>query len=287
MKRTLAFITVISMIFASCGNGERQNDIEVKDDVITTEQADTEGGDMNATLAEGKKKSNIELTAIDNIIGIPGASLKVTSPKNGGIIPEGKLSVRYEVDGFTLGSKTSERLDYDVAESEKGQHIHAILNNEPYMAHYQPRFSKDLTEGQYLLLSFLSRSYHLSIKEESAYELIQFTVGDSERESYDLDQPFLFYSRPKGTYDIGENPDILLDFYLVNCKLSENGFRVMAKVAGHTFSIDEWKPFIIQGLKEGNHAITLTLVDGDGNTVNSPFNPVTRNIEIRDSAGNY
>jgi hypothetical protein len=286
MRRLTAFFTVLAFLFTACEGRERQNDIEVEDDVITTEQPDDEGGDMNASLEEGKRKSFVELTAIENVEEIPGASLKVSEPESGATLPEGKLTVKYKVDGFELGSKTSERLDFDIAESDKGQHIHAILNDRPYMAHYKPEFSEDLAAGKYLLLSFLSRSYHLSLKNDGVAELIQLTVGDTNEEDYDLSQPFLFYSRPKGSYDIGQNPDILLDFYLMNVNLSPDGYKVMAKIAGHSFTIDEWRPFIIQGLGEGLHAITLTLVDADGNTVDSPFNPVTRNIEVTNSKPN-
>jgi hypothetical protein len=186
----------------------------------------------------------------------------------------------YEVNNFKLSNPTAEKTDFDLAESNKGQHIHAILNNEPYMAQYKPAFSKELSEGQYLLLSFLSKSYHLSEKTRDAFELIQFTVGEPEEPAFDTTQPFLFYSRPKGSYNITENSDILLDFYLVNCDLSESGFKIKAKIAGYDFVLTDWKPYVIRGLGEGIHTITLELVDGNGNTVNAPFNPVSRNISI-------
>jgi len=284
VKSTLFALALI--FFASCADNERQNDIEVEDDVITTEQPE-EGGDMNATFEEGKQKSNIELIAVKDVTEMTGASLKTKSPQSGAKLPSGNLTVNYNVDGFTLGTQTTARLDYNVAESEKGQHIHAILNNEPYMAHYEPQFSKELAPGQYLLLSFLSRSYHLSLKNQEAAELIQFTVGEVDRQPYDLTQPFLFYSRPKGSYDIGKNPDILLDFYLMNFDLRETGYTIDAKIAGYPFTIDTWQPYIIRGLKEGLHAITLTLMDENGDIVDSPFNPVTRNIEVTKSTSEF
>lgn len=287
MNRRTSLLALALLFFASCTNSERQNDIEVEDDVITTERPEEEGDDMNATYEEGKKKGNIELIAVDQVTEISGASLKTKSPQSGATLPSEKLTVDYNVNGFELGTQTTARLDYNLAESEKGQHVHAILNNEPYMAHYEPQFSKDLAPGQYLLLSFLSRSYHLSLKNEGAAELIQFTVGNADSDSYDLSQPFLFYSRPKGSYDIGKNPDILLDFYLMNVNLSQGGYTIEAKIAGYPFTIDTWKPYIIRGLDEGLHAITLTLVDANGDAVDSPFNPVTRNIEVTKSASEF
>ena len=268
MMNKITTIGLAILLIASCTEGEKTTDVEMKEE----------------TMADEIMQSEIQLIPIKGPAEIPGAALKTVVPENGSKVENGLLKVNYEVSAFTLGTPTSERTDYDLAESEKGQHIHAILNNEPYMAHYEPMFSKDLSEGQYLLLSFLSRSYHLSLKNEGAAELIQFTVGTPDQEPYDLSQPLLFYSRPKGSYDIGKKPDVLLDFYVMNCQLSESGYKIKADIAGTDFTIDSWQPYIIQGLTEGNHTVTLELMDSEGNTVNSPFNPVTRNIEITNAS---
>jgi hypothetical protein len=268
MMNNITTLGIIILLFASCSEGEKTTDAQTQDDAATEEIT----------------KSEIQLIPIEGPAEIPGASLKTLTPENGANVEGGMLEVKYDVKDFTLGTQTSERTDYDLAESEKGQHIHAILNNEPYMAHYEPMFSKELSEGQYLLLSFLSRSYHLSLKNKEAVELIQFTIGSPDQEPYDLDQPFLFYSRPKGSYDVGQKPDILLDFYVMNCQLSEAGYKIKADIAGTSFTINSWQPYIIKGLTEGGHTVTLELVDGDGNTVDSPFNPVSRKIEITNSA---
>lgn len=271
MMNKLTTIGIAILLLASCTEGEKATDAEMQDEATTEEITESE----------------IQLIPFEGPAEIPGASLKTLMPENGANLQDGMLEVKYDVSAFTLGTQTSERTDYDLAESDKGQHIHAILNNEPYMAHYEPMFSKDLSEGQYLLLSFLSRSYHLSLKNEEAAELIQFTVGNPDQEPYDLSQPFLFYSRPKGSYDVGQKPDILLDFYVMNCQLSESGYKIKADIAGTEFTINSWQPYIIQGLTEGNHSVTLELVDEDGNTVDSPFNPVTRAIEITNMASEY
>ncbi len=264
----LTTIGIAILLLTSCTEGEKTTDAQVQDEAMTEEIT----------------QSEIQLMPFEGPAEIPSASLKTLMPENGAKVQDGMLEVKYNVTNFTLGTQTTERTDYDLAESEKGQHIHAILNNEPYMAHYEPMFSQDLSEGQYLLLSFLSRSYHLSLKNKEAADLIQFTVGNPDQEPYDLSQPFLFYSRPKGSYDVGQKPDVLLDFYVMNCELSESGYKIKADIAGTEFTIDSWQPYIIKGLTEGNHSVTLELIDGNGNTVDTPFNPVTRNIEITNTA---
>ena len=51
----------------------------------------------------------------------------------------------------------------------------------PYSAHYDAKVDKELKEGNYALLAFLSRSYHESLKHADAAILTNFTVGDPQR----------------------------------------------------------------------------------------------------------
>ena len=69
---------------------------------------------------------------------------------------------------------------------------------------------------------------------------------------------------------------ILLDFYLVNCTLSPNGFKVRATIDGTEFLLTNWQAYTIEGLKEGKHEIKLELIDKNNVLVKSPYNPVVR-----------
>jgi hypothetical protein len=266
---TMRFIlTLLVITMASCGNLQNNDSYEAsKQEEKVMENAPT-------------SESRIRLLRMNHSPLPKECGLKLTEPERNARLNSGEVEFVYEIEGFEL-QKQSELADtIDIVSSEKGQHIHAILNNQPYMAHYQPGFKKELTPGRYVLLSFLSRSHHESIKTESASDLMQFTVGDDESPEIDLDQPHLFYSRPKGTYDIMAHKEILLDFYVVNCKLSESGYSVRATIDQQEFRISEWTPYIIRGMEEGVHTITLELLDDQGNTVPSPFNPVSREIEL-------
>jgi hypothetical protein len=118
-----------------------------------------------------------------------------------------------------------------LANSGKGQHIHFILDNDPYSAHYEPSFTKDLEPGNHLLVAFLSRSYHESVKNDNSFVAKKLTVGDAQDDelaNLDLTKPHLIYSRPKGTYS-GEGTDkVMLDFFLLNTDLSADGNKVRA-----------------------------------------------------------
>lgn len=212
------------------------------------------------------------------------ASLVTLSPIEGAEVEAGEVQFRYEVKNYELGAQTEGAGENGLANSGKGQHIHAILNNQPYMAHYDPGFNKELEPGRYILLSFLSRSYHESVKSESAYDLLQFTVGETDQPEADLTAPHLFYSRPKGTYSGVDTEKLLLDFYLVNCDLSPDGYQVKATINGTEFMLSHWVPYVVEGLPKGEVTISLELQDADGNTVDSPFNPVTRVVTLEEGA---
>jgi hypothetical protein len=187
-----------------------------------------------------------------------------------------KYNFSFGVDNYQMGEQTSNDFKFKLANSEKGQHIHLIINNAPYSAHYSENFSKKLEEGNNVLLAFLSRSYHESVKNPNAYYFSQ--IGDGEK--IDLDKEFLFYSRPKGVYKGIDTEKLLLDFYLINTNISANGNKVKATIQNSEFIIDEWAPYYIEGLPKGEISIKLELINSDGVLIDSPFNPSYRIVTL-------
>ena len=184
----------------------------------------------------------------------------------------------FEVDNYELGEQTEKDFDYQLANSEKGQHIHLIINNDPYYAKYSNNFSQLLNTNNNVILAFLSRSYHESVKNENAYFITQIGEGDS----IDLSKELLFYSRPKGNYTGESTKKVLLDFYLINTKISPNGNKVRATIEETEFLIDEWSSYYIEGLPKGEISIKLELIDNDGELINAPFNPSERIVILED-----
>lgn len=176
------------------------------------------------------------------------------------------LQLEFKVSDYQLGTVTRSDRSEILANSAKGQHIHLIIDNRPYMAKYQDSFSLELKPGNHTLLAFLSRSYHESIKTFQVYELREFVVGENTgTSSHSILEPSLFFSRPKGDYTIGQDglTPILLDFYLVNTDLTD-GKRIRAIIDNNEFILKEWKPYFIYGLGAGEHRISLELINEDG-----------------------
>jgi hypothetical protein len=190
----------------------------------------------------------------------------------------GKVKVVYTSKDYVLGNQTPDAPQKMCANSAKGQHIHFIVNNGPYDAYYTNQFDAELPDGEHIVLAFLSRSYHESLKTERAYMAVKATV---EKKSFvaaeQVTKPMLFYSRPKGKY-IGkaETEKIMLDFYVTNLELGDD-YRVKVEINGEEeHLIDAWQPYYIEGLPMGDNKIKLTLIDSVGNTIQTPLNPVER-----------
>jgi len=183
--------------------------------------------------------------------------LKILSPAKDAVINGSTVEVKLDLSGDLKGYKPHK----DPA-SGKGNHIHVILDNQPYEAYYeldQPFELRNVMAGKHTLRVFPSRPWHESYKNDGAFQMVMFTVkggGDASkptttntgqtmannnasgnaatpREGKDMPgskagdvdptRALLTYSRPKGEYK-GEDADpIMIDFWLSNAKLKGDG----------------------------------------------------------------
>ena len=217
-----------------------------------------------------KIEPEITITKVKGSPEYPNAKLSLDKAKD---IENHSYEFSFNVRDYKLGMQTLKDFDYQLANSAKGQHIHFIVNNGPYSAHYEDSFTKNIKKGNNIVLAFLSRSYHESVKNPNAFVLTQ--IGDN---NIDLNNEFLFYSRPKGTYKGADTQKLLLDFYLINTKISATGNKVKATIQDIEFIIDEWAPYYIEGLPKGEIKIKLELIDSSGSLIDTPFNPSERTV---------
>ena len=188
----------------------------------------------------------------------------------------GEYDFSFDVLNYNLGEQTEGAKEKGLANSAKGQHIHFIVNNDPYSAHYNSNFSKELEVDNNVILAFLSRSYHESVKNKKAYVLTQ--ISKDKTKEIDLTKQFLFYSRPKGVYKGEDTKKLLLDFYLVNTEISPKGNKVRLTVQEKEFIIDSWEPYYIEGLEKGEVNLKLELIDERNNLIKTEFNPSYRKV---------
>ena len=203
-------------------------------------------------------------------------TLTFVEPKNGGVVNSSTVKVKLSISGDLKGYKPMMDM-----ETKMGNHIHVILDNQPYEAYYnlEQEFElRNVSDGEHTLRVFPSRPWHESYKNEGAFQMIKFTVkgggadttkpattnsgqtmsnansnanaaatpeGKDMKESkagaIDPAKPLLTYSRPKGDYKGADADAIMIDFWLWNAKLAGDGGEYRVR-----YSVDGGEPKFIE-----------------------------------------
>src|SRR5215831_18872116 len=109
-------------------------------------------------------------------------ALRVVSPANNATISGATVPVKLELSGDLKGY-----MPHKDPATQKGNHIHVILDNQPYEAYYelgQPFELRNVSEGKHTLRVFASRPWHEAYKNEGNFQMVEFTVkggGDASK----------------------------------------------------------------------------------------------------------
>ena len=183
--------------------------------------------------------------------------LKIVTPAKDAVINGSTVAVKLDLSGDLKGY-----MPHKDPATGKGNHIHVILDNQPYEAYYelgQPFELRNVIAGKHTLRAFPSRPWHESFKNDGAFQMVIFTVKGggnvakptttntgqtmannnssptptTPREGKDMAsstagdvdpaKPLLTYSRPKGEYKGADADPIMIDFWLTNAKLKGDG----------------------------------------------------------------
>ena len=236
-------------------------------------------------------------------------TVKIVSPAKDAVINGSKVEVKLALSGDLKGY-----MPHKDPATGKGNHIHVILDNQPYEAYYemgQPFELRNVVAGKHTLRVFPSRPWHESYKNAGAFQMVKFTVkggGDASkptttnsgqtmappREGKDFpastagdvnpSKPLLTYSRPKGEYKGADADPIMIDFWLSGAKLKGDGgeYRVRYIVDDDDPKfIDKWEPIWLSGWINGKHTVRLELLDKNGRPVeNGGYNTTSREISV-------
>jgi len=109
-------------------------------------------------------------------------TLRIVSPARNATINGSTVEVKLELSGDLKGY-----MPHKDPATQKGNHIHVILDNEPYEAYYelgQPFELRNVAAGKHTLRVFPSRPWHESYKNDGAFQMVEFTVkggGDTSQ----------------------------------------------------------------------------------------------------------
>lgn len=205
------------------------------------------------------------------------------------------------VEGFPLGVKSEFDRKNELYNDPHGQTVRVVIDNRPYLAFdqsFEDSFDENriffdkivafdlpykLSAGQHVMRTYPARSFGESLKGTGCFDTRIFYVNDKSRTSdydFQIDAPYLTYNEPQGKFPDSQEP-ILLDFYISNCELSKDGYKVRLSINGEVKRLlTEWKPYYLYGLKPGTHKVRLELLDKSNKVVEGAFNDTKREITI-------
>ena len=248
--------------------------------------------EINDTVEASALHTQLEPIQLLPIIGSPEYADAQLTLRNANVLAIAKDSVKlafaFNVQNYNLKNQTADAADKQCNNSDKGQHIHFIMDNKPYTALYEPKHEITLAKNtEHYLMCFLSRSYHESIKTKGAAFVYHFKI-DEQGKLVNLAEPktpMLFYSRPKGDYLGKDTANVLFDYYVWNASLGAD-LKVKANIHNETngqqkeLIMDHWQPMFIEHLGVGKAAISISLVDKDGKAIEGPMTNATRTIQL-------
>jgi hypothetical protein len=101
-------------------------------------------------------------------------TLKIVEPKAGATIPSSTVKVKLDLSGDLKGYEP--HMD---PETKTGNHIHVILDNQPYEAYYNLDHEfelRNVSDGEHTIRVFASRPWHESYKNDGSFQMVKFTV---------------------------------------------------------------------------------------------------------------
>src|SRR6266566_7645332 len=164
---TLLFLLVFTLLFASCSAANSDNASTTATSSVTPPATQT------LTVIPRPQKI-LDLMKARGEQDEAKPVLKIVSPAKDAVINGSTVEVKLELSGDLKGY-----MPHKDPTTGKGNHIHVILDNQPYEAYYdinQPFELRNVTEGKHTLRVFPSRPWHESYKNEGAFQMVEFTV---------------------------------------------------------------------------------------------------------------
>jgi hypothetical protein len=178
IKLKIAVVLALITLAFGCGGNETAtgNKNSNAANVNTTANRDT------ITIAERPQKIK-DLMAGRGEQDQATPTLTVVEPEANSTVNSSTVKVQLALAGDLKGYQP--HMD---PETKTGNHIHVILDNQPYEAYYnlgQGFELRNVADGEHTLRVFPSRPWHESYKNEGAFQMVKFTVknggGDASK----------------------------------------------------------------------------------------------------------
>ena len=215
-------------------------------------------------------RPEVTITVAERSPAPEGVTLTINEPTEGAVVEGPNITVTFTITNWEMNTA--------------GKHIHFILDNEPYIPHYDakaPFVFLNVSAGPHVIRAFPSREWHESVKLPEAFAMVQFYVGEAVGEPpIDPQRPMLVYSRPKGSYAGDAAKRILFDFWLVGVTLAPGEHMVHYSLDGEMRMLNTWKPVYFEGLTPGEHTLKIELAGPGHKPIAGNFNHTVRTFTV-------
>ena len=248
---------------------------------------------------EGNPNPNdIQVVPVEATPEPDDVELRLQYPNYGDIEKKTPVSGEMRLDWFPLGVDSDFPRKDELFRDNMGQSLHVFIDDHDYFEINEALFDSvndyddyfdqvagftipfELSPGAHIIRAFPCRSYGESLKMGKRFIASVFYVKEKGPIAADLKTPYLTYNEPQGVYT-DESKPVLLDFYIKNCNLSKDGYKVRVTIdnANQRF-LYNWTPYYIYGLKKGTHVVHLELINPQNIVVPGVFNDIEKKFSI-------
>jgi hypothetical protein len=165
-----AFLLSISFLFwTACGPATDANNMKLANSNTNANASSTQ----TLSIVERPQKIK-DLMAGRGEQDSAAPTLKIVEPAANATVNSSTVKVKLDLSGDLKGYKPGMN-----EETHTGNHIHVILDNQPYEAFYNldNEFElRNVQDGEHTIRVFPSRPWHESYKNEGAFQMVKFTV---------------------------------------------------------------------------------------------------------------
>jgi len=198
----------------------------------------------------------------------PDAMLELYSPLENQTFKEGGVSFEFNIKNYPFG------------DMKKAGPLKVIINGDDPISYNMHVFKKDFKTGTYKIVAYLVDKNGLALKEYGNYVDRDFVVGNS-RPFPENEDPVIGLNLPHNDQEFEKGEAVAIDFLLVGGDLKEDGLRVKVSVDSQEYVIEEMGNLTVNNLPEGDHMVTVALIDRDGNELPGVFSKSIKKIKVK------
>ncbi len=226
---------------------------------------------VNNSISTPKKELSISNIKISPCSALPQRATYEEVSMNSYTYQEGRMM--FIPQNIRLGTQTIDADSLPYTNTKKGSHIHLNISNQKHHLSNRGSFEYHLPDGQYQLFSFINRSYFIAIKNPNSLIAKSIKIKNNKlASSKNLEEAAIIYNMPHGLYKNEAAKQIVLDFLLYQTSIGKGKNTIRVTIDENTvFIIDEYQPYLLEGIEVGEHRCTLELLNRKGQAISSPI----------------